>query len=323
MSANKNAENCVTNFECIICNYKSCRLFDYERHLTTDRHKKLKMLNNANKTLKNAEKVANNIVCEYCGKTYKHQSSLSRHKNICTEISSTKNTDSSNNISDKELIMLLLNDNKELRNLLIEQVKEQAKEQCKDKDDYKEIVLKVLENGTHNTNTNTITNSHNKTFNLNMFLNETCKDAMNITEFMDSIQLQLSDLEDVGDLGYINGISNIIIKKLKALDITKRPIHCTDVKREILYVKDQDKWEKEGEQKDRVMTFVKNVANMNIRMLTEYKKRYPDCGKYESKYSDIYNKLIIEAMGGGSDKDEKESNEKIIKKISKEVAIEK
>jgi hypothetical protein len=280
------------------------------------------MLINANKTLKNAEKCVNNITCEYCGKIYKHQSSLSRHKNTCIEIKSPETIDSSNNISDKELIVLLINDNKELRNLLIEQ----AKEQCKDKDDYKEIMLKVLENGTHNTNNtnnNNNTNSHNKTFNLNMFLNETCKDAMNISEFMDSIQLQLSDLEDVGDMGYINGISNIIIKKLKALDVTKRPIHCTDVKREILYVKDKDKWEKEGEQKERMIFFVKNVANKNIRMLTEYKKRYPDCGKYESKYSDRYNKLIIEAMGGGSDKDDKESHEKIIKKISKEVTIEK
>jgi hypothetical protein len=302
-------------FVCELCNYNTSRYSQYQRHLMTLKHK------NQQKSTKINTK-SSEFTC-ICGKSYKERSGLWRHKNTCAEISSTKNTDSSNNNSDKELIMLLLNDNKELRNLLIEQVKEQAKEQCKDKDDYKEIVLKVLENGAHNTNTITTTNSHNKTFNLNMFLNETCKDAMNITEFMDSIQLQLSDLEDVGDLGYINGISNIIIKKLKALDVTKRPIHCTDVKREILYVKDQDKWEKEGEQKDRMLCFVKNVANMNIRMLTEYKKRYPDCGKYESKYSDRYNKLIIEAMGGGSDKDEKESNEKIIKKISKEVAIEK
>jgi len=297
------------NFVCKICDYKTSRYSQYQRHIGTLKHK------NQQKSTKINEKSSesSDFIC-ICGKTYKDRSGLWRHKHICSEIKSVKTFDASNNISDKELVMLLINDNKELRNLLIEH--------CKDNEDYKEMFLKVLETGTHNTN-NTTTNSHNKTFNLNVFLNETCKDAMNITEFMDSIQLQLSDLEEVGDMGYINGISNIIIKKLKALDVTKRPIHCTDIKREILYVKDQDKWEKEGEQKERMIFFVKNVANKNIRMLTEYKKRYPDCGKYESKYSDRYNKLIIEAMGGGSDKDDQESHEKIIKKISKEVTIEK
>ena len=145
---------------------------------------------------------------------------------------------------------------------------------------------------------------------------------MNITDFMNSIQLQLSDLEEVGELGYVNGISNIIIKNLKQLDITERPIHCTDVKREILYVKDQDKWEKENDQKEKMMWFVKNVANKNIRMLVVFKNKYPDCIKSESKHSDHYNKLVIEAMGGGT-KNYDETHERIIKKISKEVTIDK
>jgi hypothetical protein len=155
-----------------------------------------------------------------------------------------------------------------------------------------------------------------------MFLNETCKNAMNISDFADSIKLQLSDLESVGELGYVNGISNIIIKNLKELDITQRPIHCTDAKREILYIKNRDRWEKEGEQKEIIMKFVNNVANKNIRMLNEFKKKYPDCCKYESKYSDYYSKLIIEAMGGSGGTDA-EKNEKIVKKITKEVTIDK
>jgi hypothetical protein len=155
-----------------------------------------------------------------------------------------------------------------------------------------------------------------------MFLNETCKNAMNISDFANSIQLQLSDLEDVGELGYVNGISNIIIKNLKELDITERPIHCTDGKREILYIKDHDIWEKENEQKDKMVKFVKNVANKNIKMLNEFKNNYPDCIRCESKISDHYNKLVMEAMGGsGNNYDEK--HEKIIKKISKEVIIDK
>jgi hypothetical protein len=188
-------------------------------------------------------------------------------------------------------------------------------------------MLKVLENGLYNNcnnsnNINNINNSNNKTFNLNVFLNETCKNAMNISDFMNSIQLQLSDLESVGELGYINGISNIIIQNLKKLDITERPIHCTDAKRETLYIKDQDKWKKEGEQKEIIVKFVSNVANKNIRMLSEFKKKYPDCCKYESKYSDYYSKLIIEAMGGSGGTDA-EKHEKIVKKICKEVTIDK
>jgi hypothetical protein len=204
------------------------------------------------------------------------------------------------------LMMILIKQNTDLQNLIMNQ---------------QNSVLELCKNGIYNNNNNT-TNSHNKTFNLNMFLNETCKNAMNISDFMNSIQLQLSDLESVGELGYVNGISNIIIKNLKELDITQRPIHCTDVKREIIYVKDKDKWEKEGEQNELMVGFVKNVANKNIRMLNEFKKKYPDCCKYESKYSDYYSKLIIEAMGGtgGSDEDK---HAKIIKKICKEVTIDK
>ena len=144
---------------------------------------------------------------------------------------------------------------------------------------------------------------------------------MNIMDFVDSLKLQLSDLESVGKLGFVNGISNIIVKKLNSLDETKRPIHCTDAKREVLYVKDEDKWEKENENK-KIRKAIKHIAHKNSKLIPEFKAKHPDCAKSDSKYSDQYNKLIIEAMGGSGNNDS-ENEDKIIKNIAKEVLIDK
>jgi hypothetical protein len=182
-------------------------------------------------------------------------------------------------------------------------------------------VLDICKNGTHNT-TNTHTNSHNKAFNLNFFLNETCKNAMNIMDFAESIQLQLSDLENIGEVGYVEGISNIIVKNLQALDVTERPIHCADKKREVIYIKDEDKWEKEDSDKKRIKKVINKVAFKNQRLLPKFKEAHPGCNMAESQYSDQYSKIVIEAMGGAGNNDE-EKADKIIRNIAKEVTIDK
>ena len=164
--------------------------------------------------------------------------------------------------------------------------------------------------------------SYNKTFNLNIFLNEECKDAMNIMDFVESLKLQISDLESVGKLGFVEGISNIIVRNLKALDVHKRPVHCSDTKREVLYIKDEDKWEKENQDKKKLKKAIKYIAHKNSKMIPEFKAKYPDCIYSASKKSDQYNRLIIEAMGGLGNEDEDNEN-KIIKKIAKEVVINK
>jgi hypothetical protein len=191
----------------------------------------------------------------------------------------------------------------------------------KENHELKSMMLKVLENGTHNTTHNT-TNNNNKTFNLQFFLNETCKDAMNIMDFVDSLKLQLSDLENLGKLGYVDGISKIIVQNLKSLDETKRPVHCTDSKREVMYVKDENKWEKENENKQKMRKVIKHVTHKNSKLLKEFKTKYPGCEKSDSKYSDKYDKLIIEAMGGKGDND-LEKEDKIIRNIAKVVIIDK
>jgi hypothetical protein len=285
-------------FCCSYCDYNTSKKSSLDKHLSTDKHKKN---NNDSKMVVNCSEKLPKVAhyeCE-CGKIYKYDSGYYRHKKKCQETNIKKN----NEPSDKELIALLIGEHKKL----IQQNSE---------------MLEVIKNGTHNTNNSHNTNSLNKTFNLQFFLNETCKDAMNIMDFVDSIKLQLTDLEKVGQLGYVEGITNIITTNLKALDITQRPIHCTDKKRETLYIKDEDKWEKEDEEKKKIRKAIKKVASKNQRLLPQFKEAHTDCNKASSKFSDQYNKIIVESMGGSGDND-LEKEDKIIKKITTVTTIDK
>jgi hypothetical protein len=293
MTTEKTKKN-ETKFVCEFCHFETCKKTDYSRHILTMKHKNNILTTDNNK--KNEKKYE----CE-CGKEYNDRAGLWRHKKKCMKetIIEEKNTSESVDIFDKNLILTLIQQNNELQKQMFE----------------------VIKNGTNNNNNNNnTTNSHNKSFNLNFFLNETCKDAMNIMDFVDSIKLQLSDLEKVGKIGFIEGISNIIVKNLNSLDETKRPVHCTDSKREVMYVKDEDKWEKENETKVKLRKAIKHVAHKNSKMLSEFRVKNPDCLKSTSKVSDQYNKLVFEALGGKGDND-LEKEDKIIKNIAKEVTI--
>jgi len=289
-------------YTCELCDYTTCNKCDFNKHTLTRKH--------VNETrLKQTEtiipKKSINLLCN-CGLLFYSRTTMWRHKKkctketnaeVCSNVNVAKKTHPTNLIT-TELVVELIKDNKEMKQLIVELVK----------------------NGITNTNSNN-TNCNNKTFNLQLFLNETCKDAMNITDFVDSIKLELSDLMKVGEVGYVEGISNIITSNLNALDVTKRPVHCTDKKRDTIYIKDQDKWEKD-ENKSKLTKVINKVSNKNIKLITEYREKYPDCKKSESKLSDKYNKMIIEAMGGSGDNN-KEKDEKIIKNISKCTTIEK
>ena len=282
-------------FFCENCQTNSSNKKDYEKHLLTAKHKKLTSVN----TLLTEFLHKKMFTCDICKKEYKSRVGLWKHKKKCINVSKPPEdcTNKEKEVSDKDLIMMLIKENSEFKN----------------------IMLETLKNGTHNTTNN---NFHNKTFNLNVFLNETCKNAMNITDFVDSLHLQITDLENVGELGYIEGISNIIIKNLNSLDVTERPIHCTDKKRETMYVKDEDKWEKEDDKKVKMHKMVRKVANKNINLINTFQELYPEYKKITSKYADQYNKIIIESMGGKGE-NEYEKEEKIIKKIAKEVFVDK
>lgn len=301
METNKNPEKNPTKFNCFFCDYYTSDKKDYNKHLNTTKHKRLINTNGfPNDSNKNHLK-ENRYYCKCC-RVYKHMSSLCKHKKSCNFINIEKKTilnETENEISDKELIMMLIKENSEFKNMMFE----------------------FMKNGTHNT-TNNHVNSHNKTFNLQFFLNETCKDAMNITDFIESVKLQLTDLESVGKLGYVDGISNIIVKNLKALDVEKRPVHCADSKREILYIKDDNKWEREDDENRKIKKLIKRVADKNTRLLPKFKEAHPDYVKASSPFSDQYNKIIIESMGGSGNNDS-EKEEKIIRNISKQVVIDK
>jgi len=205
----------------------------------------------------------------------------------------------------------------------VEELKEFMKYLMQENSEMKGMMMEVIKNGTISNSHNTIStnNSHNKAFNLQFFLNETCKDAMNITDFVESIKLQLSDLENVAEVGYVEGISNIIVKNLKKLDVTQRPVHCTDKKRETMYVKDENTWEKD-EENTKMHRVVKKVTDKNARLILKYKEVHPDCMTYHSRYSDQYNKIIVESMGGSGD-NMFEKEEKIIQQVSRNVTVDK
>jgi len=289
------------NFVCQTCHFKCCKKGDWNRHILSSKHK------NVDKMLTNV--YADDIKpykCE-CGKMYKHRQSLHVHKQTCI----TKD-EINKELHDKDLIDYLLKENSEFKEMLLEQ--------------NKMMVELAKTSQTNNSNNNIMNNSnnhsHNKTFNLNLFLNETCKDAMNIMDFINSLQLQVSDLENVGKVGYVKGLSNIIIKNLKALDVEKRPVHCTDTKREIIYVKDNDEWQKETSEKPKLRKALKLLAHKNIKMLPVYREKYPDCEEWNSKKCNEYNKIVSEAMGGEYNDDEI-SFGKIIKNVVKEISIDK
>jgi hypothetical protein len=289
-------------FYCTFCDYTCNKISNWRRHLLTSKHSNM-IYSEQMVTIKEPKEPKEPIikekqlVCNICHKTYKSRNGLWKHNKICKLYKLEHNDD----FTDKELMMMIIKDNSELKN----------------------IIMEVIKNGTiTNTNSNNNINSNNKSFNLQFFLNETCKNAMNITDFVNSLQLKISDLENVGELGYVEGISNIIIKNLNEMDVTLRPVHCTDKKRETMYVKDENKWEKEDDNKSKLHKMVKKITNKNIDLISEFKEIHPDWKKSTSKVSDQFDKIIIESMGGKGDNNY-EKEEKIIKKVAKAVFVDK
>jgi hypothetical protein len=244
---------------------------------------------------------------------------LWRHKKTCVvaplpiNANANANATSEMYIKDKDsVIELLINEHKDFKNIILDLVKSNT--------DLQKQMFEVCKNTSINT---VISNnhSHNKTFNLQFFLNEQCKDAMNLLEFVNSMTLELSDLEEVGNLGYVEGISNIIIRKLNALDIYKRPIHCSDAKREIVYVKEDNVWEKENNSYDKLRKVIKQVTYKNSALLVPWSQKYPNCMNNQHHLNDVYVKMMGQAMGGKESF--LESENKIMKKIAKAVLIEK
>jgi len=299
MTYKKSCEK-LSEYLCEKCNFKCSKKWQYERHLLTQKHQ-----NTYQYLPKSAKKC---YFCE-CGRDYTHRQSLYNHKKIC--MYNSDDHKQNNNHSEKNI---LLTENENKNDIIVKLLNQNNQLQ--------QQVIEIYKNGINNISNSNV-NSNNKTFNLQLFLNETCKDAMNITDFVDSLKLQISDLENVGKLGFVDGLSSIIVKSLKQLDITKRPVHCSDSKRDVLYIKDENKWEKENEENIKLKQAIKHIAHKNCKLIPEWKAKNPECVYSNSHKSDEYNKIVLESMGGGPDIDNDCYENKIIKKIAKEVVIDK
>ena len=310
MEDNKKLPKTPQIYFCKKCNYECTHVGDWNKHVRTAKH-----LNGNND---------NSIIFKtykcLCGNNYMHMSGLSRHKKKCT-LRIKEENEQLDNI--KEIMKCLIKENSEMKHIMLEQqnmiVTQNASTQ--------NMITKIIENGTNNTtNTNshnTTTNNNNKTFNLNFFLNETCKDAMNISDFVSSIKVSLVDLENTGRQGYIEGISNIILKRLNNLEYNFRPLHCSDSKREVFYVKDNNEWKKENEEKPILTNTIKVIANENIKQIKQWREKYPDCAESDSKKNNLYLKIVSNSMNGSTVEEGTQNIDKIISNVAKEVIIDK
>ena len=284
-------------FGCKFCDFYTSKKSHYNDHLTTLKHQKHTQ-GDAQLIKTAAFRPHHKFLCNNCSKTYLSRNGLWKHQKICMSFNDEQIKESI--ISDKQLIMMLVKQNSQL--------------------------MDVIKNGnTHNTNNynNTHINSHNKTFNLHFFLNETCKDAMNITDFVSSIKPQLADLEATGRLGYVEGVSNIILNNLKTLKVHDRPIHCSDQKREVIYIKDNNEWTKENDDKPILTKAIKTIANENIKNIKEWRHEYPDCINADSKKNNLYLKIVSNSMNGLTKEEGEKNINKIISNVAKEVIIDK
>jgi hypothetical protein len=301
--------NSAFNFYCENCDYGTSKKCNYDTHMASDKHKRLtKRLQMRQKSAEIQPDTSETFICS-CGKKYQHRQSLWKHKKTCCIISCKE--DLNDSAKQQQLIEYLLKENSEFKHLMIDQNKQIFE------------IAKNSGNNHHNTNNSHNTTNNNNNFNLNFFLNEKCKNAMNIMDFVAQLQVGIKDLEDTGRLGFAEGISKIIINGLKHMDISDRPIHCSDSKREVVYIKDKDQWNKETEEKTILTTAIKHVAHKNMKQITEWTKDHPEFNDSTSKQNDKYLKIVCEAMSGSSQEETNKNYNKIIKNIVKETIIDK
>ena len=311
LEINGNEKNETNNFHCGACNFQCKYQSNYDKHLLSEKHKK-NISGELNKTTH---------ICSQCNKEYLNYNALWKHKKNCIVINETK--ENLQNSFTPALFMEIIKENKEIQNVLIEQNKElQNKLLEQNAEHHKQIIeltskQMIVNNNTNNTNSN---NTQNNQFNIQFFLNDTCKDAVNIDQFIKDIQISISDLENVGNQGYVQGISDIIIKNMRTLGLTKRPMHCTDVKRETIYIKDADKWEKDSEGKPKLKNAISRVAKKNLAKFQDWYNDHPEATVLDTKDYEMSHKLIRQSFGDG---DLDVLQNKVVKQLTKETHVDK
>ena len=285
-------------FYCEYCDIGCSKKSEWDRHLTTRKHK------NKAEYLQKAPAYE----CS-CGKSYKHRQSLFTHKQKCNGILSILPEEKEDQIYEtpapqpsitNDMILTLIEQNKELQKQLIEMSKQ-----------------------TNVVNNNTTNNTMNNQFNLNVFLNEDCKDALNIADFVGSLKLSLNDLVQTGKLGFTQGITRIFVKALKELDVNMRPLHCTDIKRETVYIKDQDTWEKEDAEKTKLRNVIKQLARKNLKVLPEWQAENPEYRYLDTPENKQFMEISISSLGSEYQDVQEKMDDKIIRNVLKEVVLDK
>jgi hypothetical protein len=301
-------------FSCEACDFYTCDKKDYSRHLTTAKHK---ILINTNKK---PEKTEDDESCQYeceCGRIYKHAPSLYTHRKRCEVYAEyIKNRPLTSAELDPYMILNIVKQNEDFKALLIEQ-------NTKIMEQNQRIIELAQNNRTVITNNTSNSNNNTNNFNLNVFLNERCKDALNITDFVNSLKLTIADLQETGKLGFVGGISRIFINGLKELDMYTRPVHCTDLKRETIYVKYSDTWEKDDEGKTKMNNAIKRIANKNLILLSEWQKQNPNYEDVDSPENEEYYNLSTQAIGAFTKEDQEKQGDKILRNVLKEVVLDK
>jgi len=308
----KNAKN-AKYFNCINCVFNCSKQSDWNRHILTRKHHL-----SINGNILELKETAKDNQCDICNKYYKTNSGLWKHKKHCAEKEKDKDKDKEELFTKDDKIEILIKENIDFKNIILDLVKNNGDFQKQTLDMQKQMIDVCKTSGTNNSYNN---HSNNKTFNMQVFLNEKCKDAMNIMDFVNSMTLQLSDLEDVGELGYVEGISKIIIRKLNEMDVHKRPIHCSDIKREVMYVRDDDIWEKENSTYDKLRKAIKHITKKNGDLMIPWRDQNPQCMNNRHRLNDVYLRIMNQSMGGKGEFVDSEN--KIIKKLSKAVYIDK
>jgi len=297
--ATKNMRKYALNFYCEKCDYKCSTKYLWEQHCSTQKHNRQQSATH--------HKIPELFICEVCNKSYKQRSGLWRHKKKCFPSENEKKTTEELNLNDKDnteltdmmqKMLMEFHNGVKVRDELMNQVKEQNK-----------IINEMIPR---------LGNNNNNKFNINLFLNENCRDAINMTDFIKSLSIQLEDLHFTKDNGLIEGVSSIFVNGLKQLDTFKRPIHCTDVKRETLYIKDNNEWERDNG-KHKLKDAINDVASKQRKAITEWELNNPSWSSSETGKDD-YIKLVRSII---TDVNEKSNENKIIKTIAKETLVDK
>ena len=317
----KKCQKNAKTFHCTVCHFTCSRYSNYKIHMTTDKHNR--MTNDDINHAKNIDTIYG-FSCD-CGKIYKYRQGLFAHKKRCTLTRVNKETTDEPEES-TELITKLLVQNQELllsnqhfKEMMVEQSKHIQEQQYENQKLQCKLIEAVKESSATINNT---TNNNNQSFNLNFFLNTTCKDAMNMSDFIENIEVDFKDIENIGKNGYISGMTDMILSRIKELDVTKRPLHCTDLKRETMYIKDNDEWSKDTSDNTNLHRMIDYVAKQNYAAIPLWREQHPECQEWEHPQYDFCVSMMRNILGDVGSEQIRLDN-KVIKNLSKHICIDK